>query len=232
MSYHQGQGNGHVSGGGPSETYGYSHSDYPPQNGQQHLDQQPPQPYRHLYGNHFDYSSDPIPAVNDVQQAPNAPAPPSSDPYYNQHATAAAPSYNAPFYQGYDHSAPGSTYNLGAPLPTSGSGYGQDPFHDDNQPLLAHGQPPAGAAPPFAVPIPTASPYRQQNQQQQYPNNVGGFDPNLVGQNGAAMAYANNDDDDHQSIVRYGRIPQRQPRRYKTVKRELYPCWSRQGPEH
>lgn len=47
----------------------------------------------------------------------------------------------------------------------------------------------------------------------------GGFDPNLVGAQGAGYGA----DDDGQSVVRYGRIPQRQPRRYKTVKRvQLY----------
>lgn len=40
----------------------------------------------------------------------------------------------------------------------------------------------------------------------------GGFDPALIGNYG-------NYDDDQQSNVRYGRIPQRQPRRYKTIKR-------------
>lgn len=43
---------------------------------------------------------------------------------------------------------------------------------------------------------------------------TGGFNPNIVGPQGAGI------DDDQQSVVRYGRIPQRQPRRYKTVKRE------------
>ncbi|KAK4051686.1 Chitin synthase 4 [Microbotryomycetes sp. JL221] len=43
---------------------------------------------------------------------------------------------------------------------------------------------------------------------------VGGFDPNIVGPHGAGVH-----PDDEQSIIRYGRIPQRQPRRYKTVKR-------------
>ncbi|ORY77216.1 glycosyltransferase family 2 protein [Leucosporidium creatinivorum] len=47
----------------------------------------------------------------------------------------------------------------------------------------------------------------------------GGFDPHVVGPQGAGYG----GDDDGQSVVRYGRIPQRQPRRYKTVKRvQLY----------
>ncbi|SCV73964.1 BQ2448_6394 [Microbotryum intermedium] len=56
----------------------------------------------------------------------------------------------------------------------------------------------------------------------QYNNqpHVGGFDPAMIadgygGQPGGFIG----DDDDQQSVVRYGKIPQRQPRRYKTVKR-------------
>ncbi|GAA5981861.1 hypothetical protein JCM11641_001922 [Rhodosporidiobolus odoratus] len=48
----------------------------------------------------------------------------------------------------------------------------------------------------------------------------GGFDPTLPG---APQGYGNGQDIHDDDVVRYGRIPQRQPRRYKTVKRvQLY----------
>ncbi|KAK4698648.1 hypothetical protein P7C70_g7625, partial [Phenoliferia sp. Uapishka_3] len=43
---------------------------------------------------------------------------------------------------------------------------------------------------------------------------VGGFDPNVVGFQGAGIG-----EEEEENLVRYGKIPQRQPRRYKTVKR-------------
>ncbi|KAM0750978.1 hypothetical protein T439DRAFT_300931 [Meredithblackwellia eburnea MCA 4105] len=47
---------------------------------------------------------------------------------------------------------------------------------------------------------------------------AGGFNPNVVGFQGAGIG-----EDEGESLVRYGKIPQRQPRRYKTVKRvQLY----------
>ncbi|SGY19437.1 BQ5605_C014g07647 [Microbotryum silenes-dioicae] len=56
----------------------------------------------------------------------------------------------------------------------------------------------------------------------QYNNqpHVGGFDPAMIagGYGGHPGGFVGDDDDQH-SVVRYGRIPQRQPRRYKTVKR-------------
>ncbi|GAA5898199.1 hypothetical protein JCM6882_000102, partial [Rhodosporidiobolus microsporus] len=102
----------------------------------------------------------------------------------------------------------------GAPPPPSHQAqYGDDDHPQDSAPLLApqghasgHGHNrwstsgplPGQADPSLGLP--------------------GGFDPTLPG---APAGYGG--DDDQQSVVRYGRIPQRQPRRYKTVKRvQLY----------
>ncbi|KAM0790046.1 Chitin synthase 4 [Microbotryomycetes sp. NB124-2] len=67
----------------------------------------------------------------------------------------------------------------------------------------------AGAQMPYGNGMGVNHPYDQS-----YGYNVGGFNPNMVGPHGAGIG-----GDDEQSVVRYGRIPQRQPRRYKTVKR-------------
>lgn len=119
---------------------------------------------------------------------------------------------NQPYGNGADPYYP--TQNAQPPL---------DPF-EDNIPLLR-----TNYAPPS---LPSQPTFYDQNTQP-YDQNAQGYDQNAqgygqgydggmqggggYGMGGVPGGYAQ--DDDAQSMVRYGRIPQRQPRRYKTVKR-------------
>lgn len=119
------------------------------------------------------------------------------------------------------------------PLQQQGPG-GGGTYDDDQAPLLLHGQQgglgwsTSGPAPGQADPSlqlpggfdPTQQgPYGPPPPSQPSPGFGGPAGPGFIGsgQQGPQQGY----DDD--AVVRYGRIPQRQPRRYKTVKRvQLY----------
>lgn len=107
-------------------------------------------------------------------------------------------------------------------LAPGGAGTHHDPTDDepDSAPLLHHDR--------------WSTQHHQQQQQQQFPGSgstsgpfpgqadpsiglpAGGFDPTLLGTQYPQGGYS----DDQPIPVQYGSIPQRQPRRYKTVKRE------------
>lgn len=124
--------------------------------------------------------------------------------------------------------------------PHGASQHVQDPF-EDNTPLLR-----TNYLPP-SLPSQQQYFYDQQNPYPYDPNTPydpnqtpydpnqnsynppqasgGGYDQGLgggYGMGGVPGGYVG--DDDAQSMVRYGRIPQRQPRRYKTVKRSSPLC--------
>lgn len=119
------------------------------------------------------------------------------------------------------------------PLQQQGPG-GGGTYDDDQAPLLLHGQQgglgwsTSGPAPGQADPSlqlpggfdPTQQgPYGPPPPSQPSPGFGGPAGPGFIGsgQQGPQQGY----DDD--AVVRYGRIPQRQPRRYKTVKRQSFP---------
>ena len=108
-----------------------------------------------------------------------------------------------------------------------GPGGGGGTYDDDQAPLLSHGQQQGGGlgwstsgpAPGQADPSLQLPGGFDPTQQGPYgpppPQPSPGFGgPGFGGQQGPQQGY----DDD--AVVRYGRIPQRQPRRYKTVKRQ------------
>lgn len=67
------------------------------------------------------------------------------------------------------------------------------------------------------------SPLSGDRRPQGGPNMTSFGHPGMPGEYDPRNPYGRSDNDDNQSYVRYGRIPQRQPRRYKTIKRvELY----------
>ncbi|KAI5479453.1 chitin synthase, glycosyltransferase family 2 protein [Pseudohyphozyma bogoriensis] len=136
------------------------------------------------------------------------PAQPADDPF-------ATPAYHQPT-DPYDQQP---AYNGGYALPPQGtpSGYSAtDPFGGQ--------EPHQGADDTQEPEVPLLSPQENRSYASGYGGgygggmSAGGFNPNIVGAQGAGI-----EPGEEESLVRYGKIPQRQPRRYKTVKRvQLY----------
>lgn len=121
----------------------------------------------------------------------------------------------------------GSSYDLssGPPLDSAYSSNTHNPFNPAHQPDYDDD----GA-------VPLLSPHAAASSRPGYPGGfrdpsfgggslAGGPSPSMVGAfpGGTSQFGAGPGDYDQDSVVRYGRIPQRQPRRYKTVKRvQLY----------
>ena len=106
------------------------------------------------------------------------------------------------------------------------AGFGQpQPVDDDwrqsQQSLYAGGMPLEPPRSGHSLYDPPVDPFRGDDEEPGIPllhrndgMSAGGFNPNVVGFEGAGIG-----DEEGESLVRYGKIPQRQPRRYKTVKR-------------
>lgn len=129
--------------------------------------------------------------------APHAPSPfPPTGPIPRRHAQ--TPHYESqydyaqPQQQQYDHTM------------------SRDPFAEEHHPLNErdHGE----RDEEFDTPL------LQSQQPFGFEGVPGGYSNSTSFSNRNAMM---NGEDDNQSIVRYGRIPQRQPRRYKTIKRTV-----------
>ncbi|KAK4051036.1 Chitin synthase 4 [Microbotryomycetes sp. JL201] len=145
--------------------------------------------------------------------------PPSHFPPSHSHQDLGDGGFNPPLHTTSSYGQPGSTHDPFASNPNLHlqHGHDDDGVDDSGQvPLLSPNgrrNGPDWSANGGTTPYGNGAGGAPYNPSYGYGPEVGGFDPNIVGPHGAGIG------DDEQSIVRYGRIPQRQPRRYKTVKR-------------
>lgn len=171
------------------------------------------------------------PRRNPINQDPaGAPGPgPPNEPTYSHLAHASA-NYGGTYqpadqYQHQQEPYEGAQHHDDAWGPGGGGGYGsQDYVTESSAP--ADGMPlhtPTELYDPPIDPfqdeepgIPLLSP-RRSGGPHDGGMTAGGFNPNIVGMQGAGIG-----EEEGESLVRYGKIPQRQPRRYKTVKRAFH----------
>ncbi|GAA5893025.1 hypothetical protein JCM5296_003407 [Sporobolomyces johnsonii] len=202
----------------PAPAYDHHQPQYDPYPGQPppHAPVDYPQPHSDPFASPPHHHPDPYPDPSYPPQPHQwaVPVPHQQDlgdPYPSSHDHLSLPSAALAHSQSYDShysAAPSDPFASHGTLPS-----GPDPTDDepDSAPLLASAGAPAGhgrwstsgpapgqADPSLGIP--------------------GGFDPTLLGGRGP-HGHGDDDEQDQQSVVRYGRIPQRQPRRYKTIKR-------------
>ncbi|GAA6030305.1 hypothetical protein JCM8097_009038 [Rhodosporidiobolus ruineniae] len=198
-----------------------SYPAYDPQDPYGHA-QQPSQPadysasLPHNYGAHHDPFATPL----DYNQQPEPWAGGTQQPAYGQNYAQQGDLGQADPYPPYQHPqqglAPPSHGYPGLHPSTSNLGANPDDDDDGSAPLLSPTHGGWGGAGPTTGQAPG-----QADASLGLP---GGFDPTMPGApTGFNAGGYGQDDEGQQSVVRYGRIPQRQPRRYKTVKRvQLY----------
>jgi len=209
-----------------------------PYHQQQQHTQQPSEPYQPQtvgYGGGANPFDDSVSGYN--QPAHNNSADGSLHPSHSNHGYQSpaptnqqpqpwAPPGPQPSYQLYDQPG-GSSYDLSSG-PALDSAYPSNPFNHPHQPDYDD-----DGAIPLLSPQAAASARPGFHQGYREPSFgggsvAGGPSPSMLGAYpgagaGGSQFGAGPGDYDQESIVRYGRIPQRQPRRYKTVKRvQLY----------